>query len=134
MAAVLLLISIFVRIKKSSVQVELGDSTNTMNVRRILYYGFLFVVCLLAVAKICSIELLFGIVLLAVFIDNRKLLLRIDYSLLLTFIFFFIFIGNMGRYPAFRHYLKAVLAGRVTFVSVLSSQVISNVPAALLLS
>ena len=134
MAAVLLLISIFVRFKKSSVQVELGDSTNTMNVRRILYYGFLFVVCLLAVAKICSIELVFGIVLLAVFIDNRKLLLRIDYSLLLTFIFFFIFIGNMGRYPAFRHYLKAVLAGRVTLVSVLSSQVISNVPAALLLS
>ena len=40
----------------------------------------------------------------------------------------------MGRYPAFRHYLMAVLAGRVTLVSVLSSQVISNVPAALLLS
>ena len=40
----------------------------------------------------------------------------------------------MGRFPAFRHFLMAVLAGRVTLVSVLSSQVISNVPAALLLS
>ena len=67
-------------------------------------------------------------------IDNRKLLLHIDYSLLLTFIFFFVFIGNMGRFPVFRDFLSSVLDGRVTLVAVLSSQIISNVPAALLLS
>ena len=133
-AAALLLVCIFARFKKSNVQVELGNASNEMNVRRILYYGFLFVVCLLAVAKICPIELLFGIILIAVIIDNRKLLLHIDYSLLLTFIFFFIFIGNMGRFPVFRDFLAGILEGRVTLVAVLSSQIISNVPAALLLS
>ena len=46
----------------------------------------------------------------------------------------YIFMGNMGRFQAFRTFLMAVLAGRVTLVAVLSSQIISNVPAALLLS
>ena len=133
-AAVLLLIGIFVGFRKTGIQVELGDKTNAMNRKRIVYYGILFLICLLTVAKICSVELLFGIILIAVIADNRKLLLHIDYSLLLTFIFFFIFIGNMGRFPAFRAFLVAVLAGRVTGVAVLSSQIISNVPAALLLS
>ena len=133
-AAVLLLICIFVRFRKSNISVELGTNTNTMNLKRIVYYGILFAICLLAVAKICPIELLFVIILVAVIIDNRKLLLHIDYNLLLTFIFFFIFIGNMGRFPAFRTFLMAILAGRVTPVAVLSSQIISNVPAALLLS
>ena len=133
-AGVLLLICIFVRFGKCSVPVELENKGNTMNLKRIVYYGILFAICLLAVAKICPIGLLFGIIFIAVIIDNRKLLLHIDYSLLLTFIFFFIFIGNMGRFPAFRTFLMAVLAGRVTPVAILSSQIISNVPAALLLS
>lgn len=134
LAAALLLLCIFVRFKSSSVPVELEQKSSAMNVKRIVYYGVLFAICLLAVAKICPIGLLFGIVLIAVIIDNRKLLLHIDYSLLLTFIFFFIFIGNMGRFPAFRDFLAGILEGRVTLVAVLSSQVISNVPAALLLS
>lgn len=133
-AAVLLLIGIFVRFRKSSVPVELKEKKGAMNLRRIVYYGILFFLCLLAVAKICPIGLLFGMILLAVMIDNRKLLLQIDYSLLLTFIFFFIFIGNMGRFPIFRDFLAGILEGRVALVAVLSSQVISNVPAALLLS
>lgn len=133
-AAILLLIAIFVRFNKCSVPVELKNQTNTMNKKRIIYYTVLFLICLLTVAKICPIGLLFGVILLAVIIDNRKLLFHIDYSLLLTFIFFFVFIGNMGRFPAFRDFLSGILEGRVTLVAVLSSQVISNVPAALLLS
>ena len=134
LAAALLLLCIFVRFKGSSVPVELEQKSSSMNVKRIVYYGVLFAICLLAVAKICPIGLLFGIILIAVIIDNRKLLLHIDYSLLLTFIFFFIFIGNMGRFPVFRDFLSSILEGRVTLVAVLSSQIISNVPAALLLS
>ena len=133
-AAILLLICIFIRFRKCGIPVELESKANPMNVKRIVYYGILFAICLLAVAKICPIGLLFGIIVLAIIIDNRKLLLKIDYSLLLTFIFFFIFIGNMGRFPAFRDFLAEILDGRVTLVAVLSSQIISNVPAALLLS
>ena len=133
-AAILLLLGILVRFSKCSISMELENKTNSINRKRIGYYGILFGICLLAVAKICPIELLFGIIFIAVLIDNRKLLLHIDYSLLLTFIFFFIFIGNMGRFPAFRDFLAGILEGRVTLVGVLSSQIISNVPAALLLS
>ena len=57
-----------------------------------------------------------------------------DYSLLLTFVAFFLFIGNLGRVPAFSAWLGQVIAGREVLVSVLASQVTSNVPAALLLS
>lgn len=133
-SAILLFIAIFAKFNKSNVPVELEAQSNTMNVKRIIYYTVLFMVCLLAVAKICPTGLLFGIILIAVIIDNRKLLLHIDYSLLLTFIFFFIFIGNIGRFPAFRDFLAGILQERVTLVAVLSSQIISNVPAALLLS
>lgn len=133
-SGILLYLGIVIRFKKTTVPVELPENKNEMNYKRILYYGVLFVLCLLAVAKICPIGLLFGIIFIAVLIDNRKLLLHIDYSLLLTFIFFFVFIGNMGRFPAFRDFLSSILEGRVTLVAVLSSQIISNVPAALLLS
>jgi Na+/H+ antiporter NhaD/arsenite permease-like protein len=58
----------------------------------------------------------------------------VDYSLLLTFAGFFVFIGNMGRVPAFRIFLEGFVAGRETLTAVLASQVLSNVPATLLLA
>ena len=50
------------------------------------------------------------------------------------FVAFFIFIGNLGRVPAFRDFFARLLTGHETLAGVVSSQVISNVPAALLLS
>ena len=52
----------------------------------------------------------------------------------LTFIGFFVFIGNMGRVPFFNELLQKLVAGNEVVTGVISSQVISNVPAALLLS
>ena len=65
---------------------------------------------------------------------DRPVLRSVDYGLLLTFAAFFVFIGNMGRVPAFRALIESMLAGRETLAAVLISQVISNVPCALLLS
>jgi di/tricarboxylate transporter len=65
---------------------------------------------------------------------DREVLKRVDYSLLLTFVGFFVFIGNMGRVPAFNAFLQKIITGNEVMTAVLSSQVISNVPAALLLS
>ena len=59
---------------------------------------------------------------------------HIDYSLLLTFVGFFIFVGNMGRIPVLRDAIAGVLVGNEVLVSALLSQGISNVPATLLLS
>lgn len=65
---------------------------------------------------------------------DRSLLARVDYSLLLTFIAFFIFIGNVGSIDTFKNFIASVLTDHVELVAILASQVISNVPAALLLS
>ena len=56
------------------------------------------------------------------------------YSLLFIFVAFFIFVGNMGRIPEFSSMLGKAVKGREMGIAILSSQVISNVPAALLLS
>lgn len=65
---------------------------------------------------------------------DRKALKMIDYPLLMTFVFFFIFAGNMARIGAVREFFSGILSQSTLFVSVLSCQVISNVPSAILLS
>lgn len=97
-------------------------------------YSLLFVLCLLTVAHIVPYPLALGIVILPVLILDRETMRKVDYSLLLTFVGFFIFIGNMGRMPAFREFLQKIIGGREVMTAVIASQVISNVPAALLLS
>lgn len=134
LAAVLLLLCIRFRFRAEKVSVSISQKESSLNRFRLIYYLVLFVLCLLAVAKICPIWILFIVILLAVLKDKWRLLLKIDYSLLATFVFFFVFIGNMGRFPAFRDFLMNILQGHVKPVAVLSSQIISNVPAALLLS
>lgn len=65
---------------------------------------------------------------------DRKALLEVDYPLLLTFVFFFIFAGNMGRIDAVRSFFSSLLAKDTLAFSTLSCQFISNVPSAILLS
>ncbi len=67
------------------------------------------------------------------FVDYRALLM-VDYPLLLTFVFFFIFSGNMARIPAVQNVLSSLLDRSVLLFSIISCQMISNVPSAILLS
>ena len=67
-------------------------------------------------------------------IFDRRALLEVDYPLLLTFVFFFIFAGNMSRIPAVSRLFSGLLERNTLLFSVLSCQVISNVPSAILLS
>lgn len=101
--------------------------------KRICYcVGFLL--CLLCVAKILPPIIPAAIIFVFLLLMDREVLKRIDYALLATFICFFVFIGNMGRIEQFCMLLKNILTGHECMVAVLSSQIISNVPAALLLS
>lgn len=97
-------------------------------------YLVLFVLCLSAVAKALPVWLLVLLTALAVWLIDRSVLAQVDWSLLATFIGFFLFVGNLGRLPALRQLLQSLLSGREVLCSVLSSQVLSNVPSALLLS
>ena len=65
---------------------------------------------------------------------DRKALKMVDYPLLMTFVFFFIFSGNMARIDAVRELFSWLLGWNTLLVSVASCQVISNVPTAILLS
>jgi Na+/H+ antiporter NhaD/arsenite permease-like protein len=67
-------------------------------------------------------------------IFDRKTILKIDYSLLFTFVFLFIFIGNLGEIKQISDFLKSIVNSNEVLVGIISSQVFSNVPAAILLS
>ena len=100
----------------------------------ILLYLVLFAVCLLSVIRVLPYGIAFAAVLVCALFADPRTLRMVDYSLLLTFVAFFIFIGNLGRIPAFSGWLQEFLTSREVLVAVLASQVTSNVPAALLLS
>ena len=97
-------------------------------------YGVLFLISLGAVAKVVPVWAAAVIVLAVVLVMDRVTLLHVDYVLLLTFAGFFIFVGNMGRLPFFDRLFRTLVEGREVVCAVVTSQVISNVPAALLLS
>lgn len=97
-------------------------------------YLVLFLLCLLVVGHLLPWQAVLFVVFAVIFVTDRQILAKVDYSLLLTFVGFFVFIGNVGRVPAFRAFLQSFIAGREIYTAVIASQVISNVPAALLLS
>lgn len=119
----------------TSLQITFAEQT-TLDGRKksLLIYLILFVICLLTVAHIIPYGVALLTVLCVVFFLDKKVLLKVDYSLLLTFVGFFVFIGNMGRIPAFSTLLQKVMEGNEVLTAIVASQAISNVPAALLLS
>ena len=104
------------------------------NIPRLLVYLALFVVCLLTVAGVLHYLIMLGIVAVLILILDHGAFRKVDYGLLITFIFFFILIGNIGRIDVIRKTLTEIVDQNVTLTAVLSSQIISNVPAAMLLS
>ena len=99
-----------------------------------LFYGILFLICLLAVFHILSVWVCLILVTVGVAFADKSVFRRLDYGLLATFFFFFIFTGNMSKIPWIYQWISEGIAGRELFFSVFLSQFISNVPAALMLS
>lgn len=97
-------------------------------------YGVLFAVCLLTVFRVLPdwACLIAAVVIAAIF--DWKLLLNADYALLATFVCFFVFVGNIARIESVNSFFRERLAGHELGISILLSQVISNVPASLMLS
>ncbi len=121
-----------------SIMTDFRQMTNKTHLqggkRRCIGFVILFLLCLLVVANVLDYRIVFVVILLYLLCLERAMIAKIDYSLLLTFVGFFIFIGNMGRVPAFRELLQGIIEGNEVLTAVVASQVISNVPAALLLS
>lgn len=138
LSGVLLLIILFVlSARKQKISMEecsfIREETDD-NRRKNVVYFVLFVLSLLVVVRVLPYYIVLALVLLVVFFMDRAVLKNVDYCLLLTFISFFVFTGNMGNVPAIRDTLQSLVAGKELGVGIIASQVISNVPAALLLS
>lgn len=101
---------------------------------RTLLYFAVFAVSVLMVMRVIPFIVGLVVVTAVLLVADRKALAQVDYPLLLTFVCFFIFAGNMARIPAVHSLFATLLSGPVLIVSTLSCQFISNVPSAILLS
>ncbi len=97
-------------------------------------YLVLFSLAILIVFRGISYWIGLSVITCVLAVIDRKALKAVDYPLLLTFVFFFIFAGNMGRIGAVRCFFSMLLDRSTLLVSILSCQIISNVPSAILLS
>ncbi len=102
--------------------------------KRTVAYLLLFALSILIVFR--GIPYWIGLIVIpvALFFLDKRALKQVDYPLLLTFVFFFIFSGNMARIDGVRNLFSALLEKNTLLVSILSCQCISNVPSAILLS
>lgn len=128
------LITICCLIFVKSEPLSLSDEKTRLSPKRTLLYMVLFAFSIIIVFR--AIPYWTGLIVIpAVFIlVDRRALKRVDYGLLLTFVFFFIFAGNMARIDVVREFFSMLLEKNTLLVSILSCQCISNVPSAILLS
>ena len=101
---------------------------------KFLIYISLFTVSLLTVGHVIDYKITFVITTVIVLILDFKAYKGVDYSLLVTFVFFFVLTGNLGRIKEVTDAMCHILDAKPVLTAVGASQIISNVPAAMLLS
>ena len=134
LSAALLVLFALLGTERGSIRIQMENTSLTKKMGRSCFLAFSFFYCMLSVAGILSDWILLILIVIPLLIHQRTLFTRVDYSLLLTFIFFFIFVGNIDHFEQLRVFISSVLAHHERIISILASQVISNVPAAMLLS
>lgn len=113
---------------------EVENDSGTLPPLRTTVYLILFVLAIAIVFR--GIPYWIGLIIIpaVIMFFDPKALLKVDYPLLLTFVFFFIFSGNMARIEVIREFFSMLLEKSTLIFSVISCQFISNVPSAILLS
>lgn len=132
-AIALIMICCFIFVREEKITVRNDDGARLPHGRTILYLA-LFAFSLIVVFR--AVPYYWGLIIIpaVLLVADRKALRSVDYCLLLTFVCFFIFSGNMARIGAVNSFVSSLLEKDPLLVSVLSCQVISNVPSAILLS
>ncbi len=136
LSLVLLIIATFFFIKKEALEAPKNNAyKRTMHEKFLIaLYLVYFLLSILVVVRFIDYRIGLLLILGFTLINDRRILRKPDYSLLFTFIFLFVFIGNMKRIPALNEMLYQMIANKEVIVSVFLSQFISNVPAAILCS
>ena len=101
---------------------------------RTAVYIIMAAVCLCTVLRFLDWRICLAVVLAGSFIADARVLARVDYALLGTFICFFVFVGNISAIPAVQGFIGGAVTGREMLAGAVISQVISNVPCAVMLS
>lgn len=135
--SLVLILACVIRLKSQSIQIAKEEASNQGRLvtdYRFWIYLVLFMVCMGNVFHLYSYVVVLAVVTIVVLLMNRSLFAEVDYSLLLTFVGFFIFIGNMKQIESVNALFMQLISGNELLMGIVSSQVISNVPAAMLLS
>ncbi|QGU94038.1 anion transporter [Clostridium bovifaecis] len=119
--------------------IPLDFQLNSVQVKdkgKAIIYGVLFTIIIMSIFNFIDYKLVSVITIILVFILDKELIVKVDYFLLATFIGFFIFIGNVSNSEAVHLFMKHILQSRekTYFTAISLSQVVSNVPCAILLS
>ena len=110
------------------------EGEEKINPKKATFYLILFALTILTVFRIVPYYICLPIILVAILITDRHALGKVDYPLLLTFACFFLLAGNVSRIGAVHAFFSSLLEKSTLLTSILSCQVISNVPSAILLS
>ena len=131
-AITLITVCCLVFVKNEPLVIE--ERAASLPIARTVIYLMLFALSIIIVFRAIPYQVGLIVIPIALLFLDRLALRQVDYGLLLTFVFFFIFSGNMARIDAVRDFFSALLEINTLLFSAISCQVISNVPTAVLLS
>ena len=133
-AAMVLIIGCCFFVRRDKIEIDMSRVEEQLPKTRTIIYLVLFALSILIVFRVLPYLVGLLVILAFLLVLDRKAVWGVDYGLLMTFVFFFIFAGNMSRIPAVSELLSSLLEKNTLVFSTLSCQVISNVPSAVLLS
>ena len=131
--ALLILSTLIIKNEEMQIERQENETGKSGCKGKNILYTVLFILCLLSVVNVIPKWAASVLVALCVLVSDRKIFCNIDFMLLLTFTAFFIFTGNIARLESVDSFLKRITGGNEFAISLAFSQVISNVPATLLL-
>ena len=131
---ILVTIGVFALCRDKKITREMSNGTGTISGVKLALCIALFILCILVVLRVVIYPVMLMILIPVMLIADHKAFKGVDYSLIITFVFFFVFVGNMGRIDAIYQVISGITSKAPVLACVALSQVISNVPAALLLS
>lgn len=135
LSLIIVIALVFILIKGNGAAIAPADQELSVIPKlKLIIYVALFILNVLTVAGFIHFLISLAATTVLVLILDRRSFPKVDYKLLLTFVFFFILIGNIGRIDMITNALEGLVTRYPVPASVLSSQIISNVPAAMLLS
>lgn len=111
----------------------INETKGKIPVFKYIIYTFMFLICVLSVLKLINIYYTTIAVAAVILLLDPRVFRKTNYSIILLFIAFFIFVGNVSSIPVIKDVIEKAVSGNEYFISVGLSQIISNTPATLLI-